>query len=269
MKLLNTLLSARCQIYIWLNLFPKINNAHKKIIKLGFNIKNREFIDSNLFKKKLNINYGSARPDMDSIFHEDCVIKKTNSITILTKAKKTIGYQWDGKLITKNVQSGLAYTDNIFYPKGLYFATILIDNNMLGAWPAWWFLHDTKIKYEEIDMFERFISPYPKRKDVTISVWTGKSSKMEDRKMYNNSCSLPNKRPYINCMIYFTDKKRMKVYINGLLVFIGRKYFPTEKLSMRINSGLQKNMYKYHSVINSIQTNNHTFIVKNLFHYIK
>ena len=224
---------------------PTISDGYKSINKLGYNL-----VNDNLIKDFTNIinptNWGSARPDVDSVFIPEMVDVTGDKIKITTKAQQTDGLDWNGKKVTRPSATGMILTDEICEMVGLYSVVILQDDAAIGSWDAWWFFEnhpDMDPSYQEIDMIERFYGGPNNKRSLTTSVHHARLN--ESRSMYNSGVKIKNDVPYMLSIEFPKKSNKFKIYYNGLLIFVGLQWKPTRPTAMIIGSGLLGNSYKY------------------------
>jgi hypothetical protein len=238
---LNTLIGIR--VFFLLKILRKnstIIDGYRSIYNKGYVLKKDIPVDEFIPVNKGN--WGSARPDMDSVFVEEMVLKQGSIVRITTRAEEETGKDWEGNPSTKPTISGLAQTDYVYQPEGMYSAIIYQDDRALGSWDAWWFFgQKTEDRdYQEVDMIERFFDEEKHANTLTTSVHF--AYKEEERNMYNSSIKIDDKGlPYL-LSIEFLDE-HMKLYYNGLLIFKGLQWKPKDGMRMIVGSGILGNCF--------------------------
>lgn len=212
MKLRNHRLRLGALALNYFGVFPK-----------GGRVRGRE-ISPFWFNKLHNTAHGSARGDMDNAFHQDCVFLG-DDVTIRTQAMVTRGYSFYGREDWKSARSGLCWVDNLA-PSGDYYFRVRFDEHAKGCWEAIWFLQP--YPYREVDI-ERVDDK------IYFCVHYGQTS-TAGRDMYNSFIRMP----YRDCVFRVRFGKRLKIYLNGVLCFVGKDFIIDKPMRLIINSGLVK-----------------------------
>ena len=274
--LTNEILSIRTTLCVWFKCYPKFKDI-KSIRNLKYDTVTDIPVQS--FNPITLNEDGSARPDMDSAFTKECAIYGSRDITILTKLKTVIGKGWGhddeeghyvpGEPVKKRSISASVNTPAIYDPIGIYCATLVFDNRAKGSWDAWWFHRMATKKekgkpggYQEWDMMERFFGTNDPPNVLTTTAHRGLDS--QHRNMYNKSYRIPKSMNRIRMNSKFTGNK-MKLYINGMLVWVGKQWQTQAPMKMIINSGLQEGTLLY--VHDELKEQDYKFMVSNIKHY--
>lgn len=238
---------------------PTIEDGYRSIEKKGY-VLDKELIGD--FTKKIKKeNWGSARPDMDSVFVEEMANIEGDTIKITTRAQEEEGRGWNGEKVTRPAITGMIQTDPIYDAEGLFSSVIHQDNNAVGSWDAWWFfvISGEDDVYQEIDMTERFFDVEDKFNRITTSVH---HADHYPRVMYNAATRFPDDKYMLS--IEFIGNDKFKLYYNGVLVFKGLQWVPTLKMCMIVGSGLLGKAYSYPNVKNRLDNKDYFYDVSEI-----
>lgn len=264
-RCVNFVLMARSFVYVWTCLYPAIYNGAKSIKKRGYGCS--ILITGNSFSPVISGNYGSAVQDLDSVFTGENVKRTDNTVTVKTSAGETTGYGWEilnepPAPIIRPASAGRAETKRIHKAEGIYSAIIKMDKCNIKASDSWWLISDTEYGYMEVDMLEMSSDKYG-RKLLKSSMHTGKTAICE-RKMYNASYRVPDNT--FHMAIEF-GKRSVRIYVNGLLVWIGWMWVPCGKMKMIVNQGIYKDSWGDPKVRRGVETGLYEFKIQSMQHY--
>ena len=239
-KLINQRLSLRLKLKIRFFGLPGIADSYDKLSKKGYK-ELRMFVTSD-FKKVINTNWGSAFPNTDSAFHTTGVDFKHDKIKIITKAEQVTGLDFNGDPVLRPTISGQVISKDKVAPIGLYTATIDLDSRALQSWDAWWFIEEHsdydgyKYKYRELDVLERMYSEPSKSDSITSTLWKGLS--VNDRSMYNHNINTGRRYKFKLWLEFVENSNKIRIYLNGIKIFVGLQWKPLSPLRMIIGSGI-------------------------------
>lgn len=287
-NLINFLLSARAALLVWTGRFPDYVDARFVSHVLDSYGYGKEIDDlKSKFAARDAGDDESTRMDVDSVCVKDNAWIGNHSIAIRTRLApdgvigRLAGHyndhgQWvHGLPLIKHAVSGLAISEPIFQPEGIYTASVTIDMNAIGSWDAWWFLRQVqpgetgRRKYGEVDMIERYFTRHNKPHKVQSAVHIGRSSQT-DRRHYSHTYKLGTRGPVIPTVkkyrvaIDFDWKHGMRVFVNDLLVFVGLQWKPAGPLRMIVSSAVIKGGVNYLP-----SGYDYEFRVSNIRHYTK
>ena len=217
-KRLNEMLRVRMTFLVWLRFFPEAQRVHgADLLELD--------------------NWGSAPPEYANAFDDSCAATGLRAV-ITTYRKFVTGRGWEGQPVDRGWVSGcIRYPD--ISTKGKWKVAVEFSPTSYGHWEAIWFLSDrfNGGRYREVDI-ER-CNPSNNR-EILISVHDGKSSTL-GRRLYNHQYVLPN----LSAEFTFKLRPFTRIYLNGILIFVGLQA-PMPKLSTFIlNSGILKETKNY------------------------
>lgn len=205
-KRVNEMLCVRMKLMLWIGIFPKIKHDYS-------------------FRRKHSFNWGSAPPEAESFYSMAAVSEYPYLVRINTERIYGLGKDFNGELVEKPYRSGMIQAN--ISTTGSHSILAEFDPLARYNWEAIWYLNEEK-RYREIDM-ERL---HPDK--VLFSVHDGKSSS-EGRRIYNHEYPLPGN------VVEFTFRFRpfTRIYINGILMFVGFQWLMPKRASFIISSGVQ------------------------------
>ena len=274
-------------IRFWLdwNLFGwnDIAMGYEKINKLGYTkIEQIKFTDFLIYPKHPD-NWGVAFPGMDSAFNKYCSEMEDDQATVYTDDIPCSGYGFettdkDGhkippKLEHRPTMAGKIYKRD-FKPVGVFSTVMTLEYDALGSWDAWWFFMENQkgeTGYYEIDMMERF---YGKPSESTVLTTSIHQSDTERTNGMMHNCSYRvKKHKRIHQAVEFCEDGKIKIYVNGSLVWIDFMFPPKtslkgKTLTMIANNGLQARTY-HGKTKELLSVEPFTFRLNSLYHHTK
>lgn len=263
-RAINFFLMVRSWLYWKLEIFPDTQNAEAKITKKGYRI-TKEFSPEETFRKVRQDNWGSARGGSKTVISEKNVILTGRQITIKTEIGRTKGLDWDGNPVWRGYSTGEVRSKEHMEPKGIYSARININFTNYGSWDSFWFYSPIpEGNYEEVDAFERFYDKKNRYNKLTSSVHTDFQTVCTKpiREMYSGDYFTPSEE----FVISIEFGKKIKVYCNGLLVFVGLKWMPEKNFEMIFGSAI-KNTAKDTVVFGNMIARPYFYKISEIKHY--
>ncbi len=262
--------------------WPSVERGYKKIQKKGYGNKHKiAFTEFMPFPESLT-NYGTARPDVDSVFKQRCSELHIDYayFDIINKTAK--GYGWE-KILPNGTKippkkeprptiAGLSNLEPVELTE-MYSIEMDFDDNALGEWPAWWFLMtnaEGETGYYELDMMEKFYGKKSERNLLTTSIHFSETTK--DKGMMHNMSYRVKRFRIIHQAVEFCKNGKTKIYINGSLVWVDW-LFPCwctkgKNIVMTLGTGLMKDAY-HGETKERLEKNKFTFGTKELCHHSK
>lgn len=242
-KFLNMLLNAFLYVRHRILLMHGIGRSHLegvRMIKKSKYQAQKFFRASDFYVTDLQ-NWGSARPDTDHACSADNAELNDRTVLIITERRDAVGRGWNAEKVERHAVSGEAHTREPLEAVGMYSAFVKFDQHAIGSWDAFWFLHiNDQESYEEFDI-ERMFAPHKRFNQLTASVHRGTTSE-QDRRMFNFAVRIP--KDFIH-LAYEFRKKTMRIYVNGVCVFIALQHRVTTPIRMIIGSGIGKGHLDY------------------------